>query len=279
MDDMTLKVVVITQEEPFFIPKMIDRLLKENQGEKGFEVIGATILKPHRKNKNMMHWVRERAKIYTLFELGVVGAAFFGTKFRKGLNRNKNIHSVRRKFESEDIPIFETSDINSNTFVEQIKHLNTDVIVSISCPQIFSANLLNAVNKVCINAHGTLLPRHRGVFGTWWTLFSGDSEAGSTIHTMEEKLDSGDIVWRKSFQIQKDDTQYSLAYKTKRDMTNGLIEVLSDIKNNSLKPIDPVHDTSYNRAPSKELGKEFHKKGFRVLRVKDLKYIFTKSYE
>src|SRR5690625_7516755 len=87
-----------------------------------------------------------------------------------------------------------------------------------------------------------------------------DKIAGSTIHTMEERLDAGNIVWQKSFTLQKSDTQYSIAYATKRDMTSGLKEVLKAIGNNKLATIEPQYETTYNRAPDKELGRKFHKK-------------------
>lgn len=274
-----LRVFIITQEEPFFIPKMIGHLLKETEKNDSIEIVGATILKPHRKNKNMFHWIRERTKIYSLFELGIVGTAFLGAKINSAIFPKKSTHSVRKRFKEKGIKVFETKDINSEIFVSTIKDLDTDVIVSISCPQIFSDELLNSVNKICVNTHGTLLPRHRGVFGTWWTLFSGDREGGSTIHTMVDKLDAGKIIWQKSFPLQKSNTQYSLAYKTKRDMAKGLIEVLTDIQNDSLNIIQPDHVTTYNRAPDKKLGKIFYKKGYKVIRIKDLKFLFSKSYE
>ena len=54
-------------------------------------------------------------------------------------------------------------------------------MVSISCPEIFGNKIISIPKLVCINAHGTLLPKHR-VHGSWWTLFNKDKWAGSTIH-------------------------------------------------------------------------------------------------
>src|SRR5690625_1844932 len=96
---------------------------------------------------------------------------------------------------------------------------------------------------------------------------------------MEERLDAGNIVWQKSFTLQKSDTQYSIAYATKRDMTSGLKEVLKAIGNNKLATIEPQYETTYNRAPDKEMGKKFHKNGHRVIKLKELKYIFSSSYD
>ena len=56
-----LRVFIVSQEEPFYIPKVI-RYLVEHQNE-NFEIVGASRLQPHRKNKTMKDWLFERTKI------------------------------------------------------------------------------------------------------------------------------------------------------------------------------------------------------------------------
>jgi len=270
-----LRVLIITQNEPFFIPKLI-RYLALNQS-KNFQIIGATVLPPYRKNKNYLHWFKERAKIYSLKELLFVGFIFGYTKLYNRIFP-KGWYDVIKLLRENNIIELPTKDINSDEYIKKVKSLDIDVIISISCPQLFKEKLLNSV-KYCLNAHGTLLPRHRGVFGSWWTLFSGDKVGGSTIHTMELKLDAGDIIWQKEFPIEKNDTQFSIAYKTKLDMAQGLVEVLEQISiNNSIKKLEPRYEMSYHRAPNKEQGKEFHKRGLKIITLNDIKYVLAKNF-
>lgn len=271
-----LKVFLITQEEPFYIPKMVKYLIG-NSGEK-YNIIGASILPPHRKSKNYYHWFKERSRVYNLKELMMSGFGFLFTKFHNKLSPSSSNYSVKNTLRKFKINQINSNDINSNEFISKLSELNPDVIISISCPQLFKEDLLNVPNKYSINAHGTLLPRHRGVFGSWWTLFSGDNIGGSTIHTMELKLDAGEVLWQREFPVEKNDTQYSIAYKTKRDMAIGLVETLNKIDEGKEKPIKPEYQTSYHRAPTKEQGKEFHKKGYNIFKVKDFKYILSKSF-
>ena len=49
-----LRIFIISQNEPFYIPKMM-RLLVENQGE-DYQICGYTILNPTRKNKGFKDW-------------------------------------------------------------------------------------------------------------------------------------------------------------------------------------------------------------------------------
>ena len=274
-----LRVYIISQEEPFYIPKVIRHVI-EQQGE-AYEVVGATRLKPHRKNKSMKDWFFERTKIYTYWELFLTSILFIyckvGFKLLEKLGAY-NPYAVRSVYKHNGVKEIATEDINDKAFLEKLRNLKVDVILSISPPQLFAAELINLPNKYCLNAHGTLLPRHRGVFGSWWMLFEGDKEIGTTIHTMEERLDAGEIVWQKAIETPEKATQYSIAYHTKKIMAHGLVEVLRSIHDDNTKVISPQYEQSYHRAPTKELGKEFHAKGLRVINGSNFKMVLAKSF-
>ncbi len=268
-----LRVFIISQEEPFYLPKVIRHVL-EQQGNQ-YEVIGATRLKPHRKNKTMKDWLQERTKIYTWWELFIAFKLFAWCKFLTILGAST--YSVKKTYAKYSIQEIATNDINSSEYLEQLQAQKIDVILSVSPPQLFETGLLQ-MPKYCLNAHGTLLPRHRGVFGSWWTLFENDKEAGTTIHTMEEKLDAGEVVWQQSFPVVANDTQYSIAYKTKRIMAFGLVETLRNIAKNQLPVITSEYGSSYHRAPTREQGKAFHKKGLRVITLANIKHVLARRF-
>ena len=269
-----LKIIIITQNEPFFIPKLLQHLIQHQESD--YCIKGITVLNPHRRNKNYLHWFNERIRIYTLFELLISSFAFLYCKLKNKFNL-KSAYSLKSLIKRFELKELKSDDINNLAYFQPIKEMQIDIILSISCPQLFKQDLLDSA-KYCINAHGTLLPSHRGVFGSWWTLFVGDRVGGSTIHTMELKLDAGQILWQKEFPVEVSDTQYSIAYKTKRDMSFGIIEVLKKISNGNFSTIEPRNESSYHQAPTREQGKEFHKKGYRIITLKDLKLILSKSF-
>lgn len=272
-----MKVYIITQEEPFFVPKMILRIAEASRTEI-FDFTGITVLKPYRKNRSFRHWFQERARIYTGYELFLVVFAVAIAKV-SGITRGKRSpYSVSSIAKVNGIELYNFKDINDAGFINHIENLKVDLLISISCPQLFKTALLRQTNMGCINAHGTLLPRHRGVFGSWWVLFENDLVGGSTIHTMVEQVDRGDIVWQKEFPITKEHSQFGIAYQTKKDMADGLIEVILKYRNNSVRTIAPKYASSYHYAPTKELGKEFHRRKKRVLRFGDLKLMLSQRF-
>lgn len=274
-----LNVFIISQEEPFYIPKVI-RFLAEHQSE-SYRIVGASRLKPHRKNKTMRDWLKERTQIYSYWELLITTFYFvyckllfkFISKF--GIYNPYSVKAIYRKWSIAEI---ETEDLNSKEYLKQLKNLDIDIVLSISPPQLFGKELINLPNLVCLNAHGTLLPRHRGVFGSWWMLYEGDKEVGTTIHTMEERLDAGEIVWQKEIATPQNATQYSIAYHTKKIMAEGLVTTLGKYASNTIKSIPTSYKESYHRAPSKEQGNDFHNKGKRVVTFRDYKYVLTSKF-
>jgi len=274
-----LRVFVITQEEPFYLPKMIRHLI-DCQNDT-YEVVGATRLKPHRKNKSMKHWLQERTRIYTWWELSLAGALFVWTKLiRRWWSKlsGSTPYSVRNAYQRAGIVEIDTVDLNAPDYVAQVKALQPHIILSISPPQLFKEELLAAASRYCLNAHGTLLPRHRGVFGSWWTIYEQDQEAGGTIHTMELKLDAGEILWQEAFPVEKDDTQYSIARKTKGAMSAALPKLMRAIAHGEEQAKPVQYSSSYHRAPTRELGKAFHQAGHRVITLRDVRYVLAANF-
>lgn len=270
-----VKVHIITQNEPFFIPKMIKYIL-ENQ--KDYKVISYTLLSPKRKNKSIVHWFKERARIYSSFELVLVGFLYAYTKLIN-LIRNNSPYSTTNQFNKGKVPHLHSQDINSFDYIKNLEKSKPNVILSISCPQIFKEKLLSTPTLYSINAHSSLLPRHRGVFATFWTLYLKDKVAGSTLHTMELKLDSGINLWQEEFKVKPSDTQYSLAYKTKKQMAKGIVELFSSINEGRESAIVPKHEATYHRAPSKEQGKILHENGKNIIKVRDIKNILVHNFD
>lgn len=274
-----LNVFIISQEEPFYIPKVI-RQLAEKQDEH-YQIVGASRLKPHRKNKTMADWLKERTQIYTYWELIITTfyflycKLFFNLLSKVGAYNPYSVKAIYKKWNIEEI---DTQDLNDSQYLDRLEELNIDIILSISPPQLFQKRLINLPNIVCLNAHGTLLPRHRGVFGSWWMLFEDDKEVGTTIHTMEERLDAGEIVWQEEIPLPEKATQYAIAYHTKKIMARGLVETLHNYAEDRVKTIPVQYAESYHRAPTKEQGRAFHKSGKRVVTLGNAKYVLAKKF-
>lgn len=96
--------------------------------------------------------------------------------------------------EEENIPVLQPESMRAPEAVEAVGNLLPDVIVVMAYGQILSQAVLDLPSLACINAHASLLPRHRGASCIQAAIEAGDAETGVTIMHVVKKLDAGDII-------------------------------------------------------------------------------------
>jgi len=94
-----------------------------------------------------------------------------------------------------------TENINSPKIKKQIKQLNLDLGVSTNNRLLISKDIISYFKHGILNAHPGDLPRYRGNACPNWAILKGEKKFGLTIHLMNEKLDSGDIIKKVFFKI------------------------------------------------------------------------------
>ena len=80
--------------------------------------------------------------------------------------------------------------------------------------KIISKNFLKKCGKKIINIHPSLLPKFKGLNTFSRIIKNKEKRTGCTVHYVNEKLDSGDIISQKSFFISPNDDKEILKQKT-----------------------------------------------------------------
>lgn len=111
------------------------------------------------------------------------------------------------------IPLYQPRNVNDAAFASALRRLEPDLFVSMYFGKVFQPELLAIPRYGCVNVHNSLLPRYRGQAPDLWAVANGDSEAGQTMHYLDEGVDSGDIIASLAIPIAPDDTGYSLGVK------------------------------------------------------------------
>jgi methionyl-tRNA formyltransferase len=84
---------------------------------------------------------------------------------------------------------------------QRLGALRTELICVALYPRLVPAAVASAVRLGAINAHPSLLPRHRGPLPLFWTYHADDRVAGVSIHHASERLDGGDVILQESFDL------------------------------------------------------------------------------
>ena len=93
-----------------------------------------------------------------------------------------------------------------------IKH-EVDLIVLAGFMRILSNSFIEKFNRKIINIHPSLLPKYKGLNTHYKAIQNKDKYSGATVHIVNEKLDSGEIIMQKKVKILKKDSEKSLEKK------------------------------------------------------------------
>jgi methionyl-tRNA formyltransferase len=147
------------------------------------------------------------------------------------------------------LPVETPADVNAATFVERVRALRPDVLLSCYFRQILGRELLAIPTKGAYNMHGSLLPRFRGRAPVNWVLVQGERVTGVTLHHMDEKPDRGDIVGQITIPIDDEDTALTLHRKCARAAGELLRELWPRIEAGTAPriPQDPARASYYGR--------------------------------
>jgi len=105
-----------------------------------------------------------------------------------------------------DAEYINSKNINSLKIKKKIQSLNLTLGVSINNLLIIKKDIISLFDIGIINVHAGDLPKYMGNACPNWAILKGEKKIGLTIHFMNEKLDAGNILTKKYFQINKNTT-------------------------------------------------------------------------
>lgn len=144
-----------------------------------------------------------------------------------------------------NIPVELSDDVNSPEFISKMKNYNPDLFVSMSFDQIFKREMINLPKYKTINCHAGKLPFYRGRNVLNWVLINDEKEFGITVHYVDEKIDTGDIILQKTYPITDEDDYCSLLERAYDGCADMLYNAIKKIQYNEVMPlrqvdIDPI---------------------------------------
>lgn len=112
--------------------------------------------------------------------------------------------------------VFNKSEFNSKTYLQQLKEEAYDLIVLAGFMWLVPAELVAAYPNKIINIHPALLPKYggKGMYGHFVheaVIANGETESGITIHFVNDRYDEGDIILQESCPVLTNDSPDSLA--------------------------------------------------------------------
>lgn len=147
----------------------------------------------------------------------------------KEVGRKKEIKfsPVKEYAIENNIKIFQPEKIRTD--YKDILDLNPDIIITCAYGQIIPKEILDYPKYGCVNIHASLLPKLRGGAPIHKAIINGYDKTGVTIMYMDEKMDSGDIIYQEEIPILDTDDAGTLFDKLSILGSNMIIKVLPSI--------------------------------------------------
>jgi len=211
-----VNVVILTVDDPLYLPSFHERVLSERS-----DVAAVFVVPPLYRNQTP----RDAALRY-LRTFGVRATLSLAGRLALAKCRRRSVAGVARR---HGVLCEDVADVNDEAFLERLRSLDTDLIVSVSCPQLFKRPLIELPRRGCLNIHGAILPEYRGVLPSFWMLANDEARAGVSIFFVDERIDGGELCGQRTFPIQENESLHSLVRRSKAEAADLLLEVLRTI--------------------------------------------------
>ena len=100
-----------------------------------------------------------------------------------------------------------------NTLLKQLQKNQIDILCLAGFMKVLSKNFIDSFFNMILNIHPSLLPKYKGLNTHRRALKNKEKFSGCTVHRVDKKLDSGDIVLQRKVKITKNETKESLEAK------------------------------------------------------------------
>ena len=172
-----------------------------------------------------------------------------------------------------DIPVYATRDINAPESVEFVRQCKPDLLLSAYFSQLLKREIIHSAPSGVLNIHPGWLPAYRGAMAYFWVLHNHSEHGGVTLHWIDEGIDTGEIIERRSFQIPHNATQETVLTLTAvigAGLLRRVIHRLQEGKpRQAVEPQSPADQQDYYPMPGdREFASYFEQ--HRFFRIRDV---------
>jgi len=169
-----------------------------------------------------------------------------------GRGKKLQASAVKQLAENHHLPVYQPESLKTEEARQQLAILQADVMVVVAYGQILPQAILDTPRFGCLNVHGSLLPRWRGAAPIQRAIWAGDKQTGVTIMQMDKGLDTGDMLYKASLDIQPDDTSATLYEKLAEIGPSALLYTLNHLHELNRQPQDPAAVTYASKLSKEE---------------------------
>jgi methionyl-tRNA formyltransferase len=140
--------------------------------------------------------------------------------------------------EANGLTVQKAEDVNTDAFVAQVRAYQPEASVVIAFGQKLSSALIDAMGKLAVNLHASLLPKFRGAAPINWAMIRGERRTGVSVIGLAQRMDAGLIYATEALDIDPEETAGELHDRLAKLGPDAVCRVLHDLAHDSLDPVE-----------------------------------------
>jgi peptidoglycan/xylan/chitin deacetylase (PgdA/CDA1 family)/folate-dependent phosphoribosylglycinamide formyltransferase PurN len=200
-----------------------------------------------RRLKNFRRNISDNGWTYPLTRiLGAVRAKLEDATWSAAVSHDEIQNVLRKAFPDrpqtiddlgrlQSLPIHRVGNLNEENAARVLAEADVDLGIVLGT-RVLKASTFSVPRLGSINLHKGKVPEYRGMPPGFWELYDGAGSAGITVHFVDSKLDTGDVIAESSVRILATDTPETLIQKLHQESVGVLVEAVRAIRDGSATP-------------------------------------------
>ncbi len=151
-----------------------------------------------------------------------------------GRGQKLNESAVKQYAKSQNLTILQPTNLKNEAFLNQLKSLNANLQIVVAFRMLPKA-VWQMPEFGTFNLHASILPNYRGAAPINWAIINGETKTGVSTFFIDEKIDTGDMIFQETIEINPEENAGSLHDKLMRIGSKLVLKTVTSIQNNSVK--------------------------------------------
>lgn len=185
-----------------------------------------------------------------------------------GRGRKLQESAVKHFAQSQDLKILQPENLKSEDFQKELQALNPNVQVVVAF-RMLPEKVWQFPQFGTFNLHASLLPQYRGAAPINWAIINGEKETGVSTFFIDEKIDTGKVIFRSKTPIHPLENVGELHDRLMEEGGKLVVQTLEAIRKNEIKPVPQQETPELKEAP------KLTKENTKIIWNKDINDIFN----
>ena len=153
----------------------------------------------HITNKKR-HYQKKLKKVWEIGFLGTLNGFRMRKWYDQDVKKYTQINHLEETCQQNGISYHKVSTVNCQQTQDLIKKSGADVGISLGNGYIWK-KIFNSFPLGMINIHHEELPKYQNASSIIWQIYNGSTHTGYTIHKIDSKIDTGEVLYQEQIPI------------------------------------------------------------------------------